>query len=171
MESMMRMATPPPEPLYPFLMRFPDLTDEARLEVAQRAEQEARAGLAALSSAVEAVRDAARVGDVEAGARAAAAAREAMAQIVGSQAALRALQEDRPPRAAALAWFRREMLLLPAAAGTGGGPPRASPWRHRAGIGALAALAAALLVSFAVRVRRASKLLARLAEPGEPGDE
>lgn len=170
MGAMMRPASPRLEPLYPFLMRFPDLTAEARLEVTRRAEREARAGLVALGLALEEARAAARAGDIEAGARAAVAAREAMAQIDGAQAAQRALQEGRPPREAALAWFRREMALVspPARAES---LSRASPWRHRVGIGTLVALASLLLVSFAVRVRRASKLLVRLTEPDEAADE
>lgn len=170
MESMMKMADPPPEPLYPFLMRFPDLTAEARLAVQERADREARAGLAALSLAAEAARSAAQAGDLEAAARAAVAVREAQAQVESAQAALRALQEGRPPREAALSWFRREMSLAGPGFDRAGGPSRASSWRHRVGIGALAAVAAGLAVSFAVRVRRASKLLARLSEQAESAD-
>ena len=168
---MMRPASPRPEPLYPFLMRFPDLTAAARLEVGTRAERDAQEGLAALGPALEEARDAARAGDVDAGERAALAAREALARIEGAQAAQRALQEGLAPREVALAWFRREMSLVPGAAGAADGLPRASPWRHRVGIGALAGVAAALLLSFAVRVRRASNLLERLTEPGEAAEE
>lgn len=174
MEAMMRPASPPPEPLYPFLMRFPDLTAAARLEVAQRADRDAREGLAALERALEAARDAARMGDVEAGASAAVAAREAMDRIEGARAVQRALEQGRAPREVALAWFRREMSLVPGAAGAGvRDRPRASPWRHRLGIGALAAVAIVLLAGFAVRVRRASALVERLtkSETDEVADE
>ena len=170
MESMMKMASPPPEPLYPFLMRFPDLTAEARVEVRERADRDARAGLAALSLTTEAARSAAQAGDLEAAARAAVAVREAQAQVESAQAALRALQEGRPPREAALAWFRREMSLTGPGLDLAGGYRRASPWRHRVGIGVLAAVATGFAVSFAVRVRRASNLLARLTERDEAVD-
>ena len=168
MQGGMMMSGPPPQPLYPSLMQFPELTPERRAEFDRLAEERMRAGAALMSAAVERLTAAAQNGDYAAMQEAAAQMREGQAQFDSGLATRRALAEGRAPRDIALEWFRREMNLTPLAVDVAPHGFFGLSWFHYFTMFIVSAFAVTMVGMYYHRMRRAEALVARLAAGIEP---
>jgi ferredoxin-NADP reductase len=161
-------GAPPPSPLYPSLIRLPELTLESRQALERQAAERMAGGNAMMSDALGRLAAARHIDDVAGMQEANADIREGLSQFQSGVALKRALAEGSSPRDIALDWFRREMNLTPL--------PTAPPphgffglsWFHYIVMSLLTAFTVGTLGMYFRRMRRAETLVARLA--GIPTD-
>ena len=168
-EMMKAMGKPPPKELYPSLMALPELTPEKRQQVEQQAAERMHAGVKLMGQALDTLNAGTRSGDYAAMHEAMTRLREGTAQLESGIAARRALAEGRAPREVALAWFKREMSLVSPSAGADAHGGRGLSALHLFTMALLVVFAAAMLVMYFFKMRRASALFGRIEpEKGSP---
>lgn len=147
---------------YPSLMALPTLSPEQR----QRVEAEARsfisAGTDEIASAENALRQAIAAGDTVGAEQAASRLRDALNHVKSGTTTLRSLAEGKPPQQIAFDWFKEQMNLAPDAFTHESVGPLGLSWFHLITMSLVAALAAAMLIIYILRMRRANALVTRL---------
>lgn len=163
MDGMMKkMGVPPPKDLYPSLMSLPELTTEQREQVQTQADERMRSGVALLSEGLEKLAAATENEDYAAMQDATAQVREAVARFESGLAAKRALAEGKPPRQAALQWFKDEMSLQPPQGVEARGGRSGVSLFHLFTMILLVAFALAMVAMYFAKMRRAAALFGRI---------
>ena len=169
-EMMERMGAPKERELYPELMTLPGLPLEKREDVRRKARQRMYDGVTLMADGMGELSEATPRDDVSAMQDAIEKVGIGLAHYDSGLAAYRALVEGSEPRNVALQWFRKEMNLV-GGSGAGGVP------RHERGIlgmsvfhfismASLTLFAAAMLVMYFFKMRRATQLIEELAARG-----
>lgn len=168
MGSMMEdMGAPPPVQLFPEMMRLEATSPGARSALIARAQERRAEGARRLAAGVEAMDRALRASDQAALSDALAETRAGIDELESGLATTEALRRGDEPGRVALSWFRNELAIA-------GGEDEPGTWGL--GRGALHAGAMALLTIFSLtmiamyfhKMRRASRLLADLAQRENP---
>ena len=162
-QMMDTMRRPKSTELFPTLLELPPTDDRERADLERRATARMSEGAAVLSEELRALSAAAREDDLEGMEQAARGVREGLSQLESAIAVRRALSEGTGGRQTALRWFQSELGLLPSHS--------APPARRILGMEPFELFICGLLVVavlgglwlYALRMRRASQLLERLA--------
>lgn len=161
MGMMEHMGAPPRKELYPSLIELPDLPPERRADVERRAQEQMRAGMAAVSEGWELLSHSAASHDYASMEAAEERLREGLTLVESGVAAQRALNDGSDPRKVALQWFKREMNLPPPSEAEGEGPFGLT-WFHVFVMALLTTVSVGALWIYVGKTRRAGQLLREL---------
>ncbi len=154
---------PPAREPFPEMMNAPKLDPEARARLKAAGDERVREGTAIIADGLERLAGAAEVED-HAGMQAALArVREGTARMESGVAMRRVAAGQAEPPAAATEWLKREMNLTPPpTAPTARSGPFGLSWFHFVVMAALIGFAAAMVVMYYRKMRRAADLLQAL---------
>lgn len=166
------MGVPPRKELYPSLMALPDLPPDRQAEVESAAQERMQSGTQLIAEGLDQLR-ANPMGDYARLQHATSMIQEGASRFDSGLAARRAIAEGRSAQQVALQWFKQEMNLLERTAATASTGLLGYTWFHFSIMLSLVLFAVAMLWMYALKIRRASRLLQNLtgttgAVPAEP---
>ncbi|MBX9933577.1 MAG: 2Fe-2S iron-sulfur cluster binding domain-containing protein [Methylobacterium sp.] len=162
MGGMGEMMGRPRKEFYPSLMDIPALSAEQRQSLEAQARAQISAGTDGIASAENALRHANAAGDAAAAEQATSRLRDALNQVKSGATTLRSLTEGKPPQQIAQDWFKTQLNIPTGVPTHGISGPLGLSWFHVITMSLVAALAAAMLAIYLVRMRRANALVNRL---------
>lgn len=163
------MGGPPKKELYPALMSLPEFSPEAKQEVEAQGNRRFREGAFLLAAGTRELSAALERADTDRQEQSLRTLRGALSLMESGLSTRKLLEQGRPPREVALAWFRNEMNIATVdPIGPHAGPFGFSPL-HVFTMALLFAGSALGFHAYVSRMNRARVLLRNLTAPGLPG--
>ncbi|HKS56515.1 MAG TPA: 2Fe-2S iron-sulfur cluster-binding protein [Steroidobacteraceae bacterium] len=154
--------------LYPSLMELAEITPEVRAELEQLARERMNSGMALMSSGVEKLAAATSPRSLPRMQEALAQMRQGIEQFESGTAALSAVSDGKPPRTAAIEWFRSSMSLPAADVERPHGIFGLSAFHYFTMVAVFGAALALVWMNIR-KMQRSQALVARLSGAGEAG--
>ncbi|MCA1384702.1 FAD-binding oxidoreductase [Bradyrhizobium sp. BRP23] len=163
MGGMDGMMGQPRKAFYPALMDMPALSAEQRSTLESQARARISTEADRLANAEMDLRHAIAGGDIGAADQASRRLRESLNAVQSGVVTLRSLQEGKPPREIAQAWFKSQMNLLPARSTMDAEDGATGiSWFQVSTMALLALFSVGMLAVYVARMRRANALVDRL---------